>query len=229
MTNPTLVQKLDEEITKLTQMRDLLADAGVLAVVNHVIGRTQASNLPAPESFRPEANRGSGKVLKAARECVTTLDAPFTKMELAAKMRDIGCVVNAPKTQLHYPVQKLLSEGVLKMVDQGGGRQPTRYQRNESGNRPSDQSEGITNATASSASRFRSELMRAALRCVERQSEPFTTNDLVQSMRTVGYPFVGDAGLSVQSAIAKLLDAGLLEIVNPGDDQQPVLYGRRSN
>lgn len=128
---PTLVQKLDDEITKLTQVRDLLADAGVLAVINHVIGCTHASNLAAPESFGPAANGGKGRLLKAARECVRTLDAPFTKMELAAKMRGIGCVVNATKTQLQYPVQRLLSEGVVKIVEEGGGRRPTRYQTEE--------------------------------------------------------------------------------------------------
>lgn len=71
--------------------------------------------------------------------------------------------------------------------------------------------------------------MRTALRCVEGRSEPFTTSGLIQSMKAVGYTFVGDAGLLAQGAVAKLLDAGLLEIANPGDKQPPVLYGRRSN
>ena len=31
--------------------------------------------------------------------------------DLAAKIRSFGCVVHAPNTQLHYAMQKLLSEG----------------------------------------------------------------------------------------------------------------------
>lgn len=222
-----MLHKLDEEITKLAQVRDLLSDAGVLAVVKHVVNRMQVLDLPPKESSRAAGKRGTGELLKGARQCVRTFEKPFTKTELATKMRAIGCAVDAPKTQLQYSMQKLLAEGVVKIVEEGGARRPTRYQTNRQ-NESADQSDRSSTPIASADPQLRGALLRTAYRCIEGMTAPFSNSDLAQKMRADGYTFAGDAGLSVQSAVAKFLDLGLLEIVNGGTDQPTILYGRSS-
>lgn len=227
----TLLQKLDEEITKLAQVRELLADAGVSAVLKEVFGSTEPHDQSRSASCKLEEPRLQGAIMRAAYKCVHGLDEPFTKADLADRMRSAGQILENPKTQLHYAMQRFIAEKIVKVVEEGGGKRPTKYQRvaNRPDNMEDNQRIQIDSTATSAELRFRGTLLRTAHRCVEGMSEPFSSQDLVQSMRAAEYTFVGDAGLSAQRAIAKFINVGLLKIVGRTDDQQTILYGRRKS
>ena len=116
-------------------MRELLADPGVLAIVKQVINVAEPQPQDRVDACSTEKPRLQGAVLRRAYECVQGMDDPFTKRDLADKMRAAGYTVKgSPKTALHYAMQKFVSERLLRLVEEsgGGGRHESKYQRNGS-------------------------------------------------------------------------------------------------
>jgi hypothetical protein len=138
----SIQSKIDQRITKLNQVRELLADPEMLALIKEVVtedgAEPTASNLPPIQLPVPQtpaeppepAWNFRGWMTQTAYQCVLKMNQPFTGRELIEKMREAGYTFfGHPEVSIHTPLKKLIKENVLEIVEQGAGRHATVYQR----------------------------------------------------------------------------------------------------
>ena len=85
--------------------------------------------------------------MDAAYEIVEDIgEEPFTKPDLAERLRQKGYEIERPKNGL-YATQRVLADGIIKRIQQGGGNRADVYQRvkgsrAEEGSRSTEHTEG---------------------------------------------------------------------------------------
>jgi hypothetical protein len=230
-----ILRHLDNTLAKFSQMRELLADPVVLAAVKQVINSAEPpSQYRAGAPATEKKPRQQSAIMRAALKCVQGTDDPFTKRDLWERMRVAGYTFKGnPKSKLHWAMHKFLFQGIIRLVEEGGGggHHENKYQRNDSNGSvtASRYQSTVDHAPVAAADpRLRSEMERIALKCVEKLDEPFTTQDLINKMRVAGYTFTGDAGVSIQSALGKLLNMNMLEVAQDGAGRRPRLYRKKN-
>jgi len=238
-TRKNVVRNLDEQIAKLQQLRELLADTNVLNAVKVAItgaSRT-ASDLIAggePVGARPHQRSGSRRrngLADAARQCIGKMGyEPFSKRDLAQRLHDFGFTIKKPKTELSYAITRLMGEGVIELAQRAGRGNKYRKTQNknvEPNNDPAPQIAGTSSpATTPQGKKFQSALVRTAVQCAEKFEQPFDQLELLREMRKV-HTFVADEERSLASALRKLVNAGFLDIVREENGNQPTLFMRR--
>jgi hypothetical protein len=229
-------QALKKTIANLTQMRPILADPGMLALIKEIVGNP-ASSIRAETHSPNVSTRPYGGTVRAAFEMVGDMgDEPFTKRELAERLRENGYEIKNPRTALVYATKRLLADGMIERIKQGGGRRGDAYQRVQASrakypSRSIDGKHGEEKEIGTSATavpRPRNELARVAFECINRFDQPFGQHELIRDMRAAGYTFVGNADLSIQGYLRKLVKGELLEIVEESDGLRPTVYRRRN-
>jgi len=139
----SIQSKIDQRITKLQRVRELLADPETLALIKEILledgesvtptPNTIPLQLPEPQTPTPPpepAMSFRGWMTQTAYECVLKMNEPFTGRELIEKMRETGYTFfGYPEVSIHTPLKKLIKEKVLEIVEQGVGRHATVYQR----------------------------------------------------------------------------------------------------
>jgi hypothetical protein len=234
-----IANALDEKIAKLTQMRELLADPAIVVLVKEIFQKTTTptvrtlSGAAAPHLRRP--------LSRTAYEAVQSMDGPFTKVDVAERMKQMaGYVCENPKDRLHSVMKTFVDEGIVNLIEQGGARRPNKYEKcgairsigntELSGN--DDQQEEQNNVAASElvvprGLRLRGAMLATAFQCVHSFDQPFAPHDLIRKMRAAGYTFVGNCDLSIQNVLRKLVKEGILEIAQEGAGERPTMYQRR--
>jgi hypothetical protein len=144
--------KIDQRIAKLQQVKELFADPGIFAFVKEILNEPDSAK-PRPAAQKPAPNPAPkekpapiekpvtaqaptskpslrGLMTITADRCVRSMNQPFTAGELIEKMREAGYKFSGhPEVSIHAPLQKLIKDEVLEIVEQGAGRRATVYQR----------------------------------------------------------------------------------------------------
>jgi hypothetical protein len=224
-----VVQALDEKIANLTQMRTILADPGMLAIIKEIVGNPSSSIRAETQS--PNMSTRQRGIVDAAFECVEEIGDEFTKWDLAEKLRQRGYQIRNPKNGMYYPIQCLLIDGRIEQVKQGGGNRPNTYRRinsTESGRsmqRKHSEETAIEGSIAVVPAKLRPRKMeRIAVQCIAEFDQPFEPHQLINAMRAVGFIFVANADVSIQSCLRRLVTEGVIEIVQEGDGRRPASY-----
>lgn len=63
-----------------------------------------------------------------------------------------------------------------------------------------------------------------AYKCVLNMDEPFTARELIEKMREAGYEFGEHPEVSIHVPLKKLIEDGVLEIVEQGMGRRPTVY-----
>src|ERR1019366_9506831 len=109
----SVVRAVDETIANLTQMRPILADPVMLALIKNIVGNP-ASSIRAETHSPNVSTRPYGGNVRAAFDIVEDIgDETFTAWDLADRMRRKGCEIKNPKNGLFYPIQRLLADGII--------------------------------------------------------------------------------------------------------------------
>lgn len=229
---------LDDKIAKLTQLRGLLADPAVSALVAEIIqGPLAFASLKTPGNFgQPGSSRS---MVDAAYRCVIEMDdEPFTKSDLAECLRRAGHACENPKTALHYSIQRLLAHRVINLVEHGGAQRPNKYQKASGlGSMTEPSLLAVGNAAELAGPvptsplpkniRRGNTMLSAAFRCIQGLDRPFAPHELIRMMREAGYTFAGNADLSIQPVLTKLIKEGVIEVADEGEGGQTKTYRRR--
>lgn len=143
----SIQSKIDQRITKLQRVRELLADPEMLALIREILIEDGAEpgpvapapspipvQPPVPQSPAPPQEPADvnfrGLMTQSAYKCVLNMNQPFTGRELIEKMREAGYTFfDHPEVSIHTPLKKLIKENVLEIVEEGVGRHATVYQR----------------------------------------------------------------------------------------------------
>lgn len=229
-----VVQAFNEKIARITQVRDLLNDRGVLALVKEII-QPPAPSVRAGKHSADAGTRPYGGIVRAVFEIVTDMgDKQFTKRDLAERLRRNGYEIKKPSSSaLFYATRQLVADKVIEQIGQGGGNRPDVYQRIKARRTEIsiEHTEGNHIGTSASAIprplRLRNGMEQIAWDCIARLPQPFATHELINDMRAAGFTFAGNADLSIQPVLRRLLNRGILEIVQEGAGQQPTIYKRR--
>ena len=232
-----IVHAFDDEIVKLAQMRELLTDAGILALTkqlfeNHMTRATVRTH------SRVAGTRAYGGLVRAVFESVDDIgDEPFTKWDLAERLPQKGYEIKEPTNRLFYPIQRLVADGIIKLIEQGGGNRPNAYQRVKA-NRAAEAGASIehserneigpSDSAVSRQLRLRNGMERIAVECIVRLTQPFVPQELITEMRAAGFAFVGNADRSIQPVLRRLVKEEILEIVQESDGLRPKVYRRRN-
>ncbi len=222
-----LLSELDEQIAKLMQLRKLLSD---WALVKHTVPSHTA---PATRRRRAEGQQYGG-IVQAAFECVHAMEAqPFTKAELAEKVRAAGREIRSHRHAMYYAVQQFLRDGVIELVERGGGKRANKYQRVETKRaEPNTSAEQLKDAAPSvitlpKGSAYRSGLMKKAFECIQHFAEPFAPRQLIREMEKAGHEFIVSAERTIQPVLSKLVKDGFLNVVREQSGVESALYERR--
>jgi hypothetical protein len=234
-----VLKNLDGQIEKLQQVRQLLADPIVLRVVKAAItgaGSTDSDPIVASEPVgarhphRSASKRPKGLV-SAARQCIEKMGyEPFSKRDLAQRLYHVGFRIKKPKTELSYPITKLMAEGVIELAQRAG--RGNKYRRTqithaEPNNDPAPLNAGTSSPAAPlQAMKFQSALLRTAVQCAEQFDQPFDQWELLREMRKA-HTFVADEERSLAPALRKLVNNGFLDIVREENGGQPALFMRK--
>lgn len=225
----TILSELDEKIAKLKHLRGLLSDTTVWALVSHAWLINAA-----PVERRRRATGQYGGIVKAAYRCVQAMDGQlFTKAELAERVRTAGHKIRNHRHAMYYPVQRLIKDEVIELVERGGGKRENTYRRVQASHAaPSkDTAQGgiasLMRMKIPRGNTFRSGLMKTAFECVRQFSEPFASWQLIRAMERAGHEFILSAESSIQPVLRKLVREGFLLIVREQSDEEPTLYERR--
>lgn len=226
-----VVQALNEKIAQLTLVRDVLSDAGMLALIKETI-QIPAGSVRTRTHCASESDRPHGGIVRAAFESVEEIgDEPFTKWDLAEKLRQSGYQIRNPKNAMFYPIQCLLVDGKIERVKQGGGNRPNTYRRTnqtESGRsmrRKHAEETDIERFTAMVPVKLSARRMeRIAVQCIAGFDQSFEPHQLINAMEAAGFIFVANADVSIQPCLRRLVRAGVLEMVQESDGRRPASY-----
>jgi len=233
-----VVQALNDKIAQLKQMRDLLADPEILALTKQLVQNhtTRAAGGLHSRAARSTTYRGR---VHSAYEAIQRFSSElFTKHDVAESLRQAGHECENPKNQLRHAMERFVADGVIAQIQPRIGPRPAMYQRTEYAQRASEVKslgkgeEPTGNGTSVSATAIEKELrlrdptLRIAFLCIESLDEPFCSQELIRKMRAAGHTFVGDPNVSIRSVLQKLLNRGILEVVEDGAGQRPTTYKR---
>jgi hypothetical protein len=230
-----VAKAINETISKFTQMRELLCDPVISALVNEIVQIQTPSVRAGGRS--PNAGARWGIVGAASRIIQEMDDEPFTKNDLAEKLRHEGYDIDAAKNSLYYPLQKLMAEHMIERIRKGGGKRADTYQkvktnRNAKVRLPVVHGQvgegGGSGSALPRQIRPRNAMELIASDCVARFDQPFAAHELIRDMKAAGHTFVGSADLSIQGFLGTLLKKQLLEIVEDSDGLRPAIYRRRN-
>lgn len=231
-----VIRAFDEEMAKALRLRELLTDTAMLALVKKVLQPTAAMS---DSSHNSKHHGPRGAIAKATYQIVRDMGyEPFTKRDLADKLRSSGLEVKNAKNALFYPVQKMLIDGVIERIQHGGGRGTNTYRkiRSHQHQQPANRREGrnadvvsdTPNTAAIPQPQARGDMERIALDCIARITQPFAGYELINSMGAAGYTFAANADASIQSFLRNLVRQKALTISQEGNGQRPTLYRRRT-
>lgn len=226
-----VVRSVDEKIANLKQMRPILADPGMLALIKEIV-RTPAASVSARTHCASESDKSHGGIVRAAFEAIEEIgDEPFTKWDLAEKLRQRGYQIRNPKNAMFYPIQCLLVDGRIERVKQGGGNRPNTYRRTNqtepgrSMHRKHAEETDIERSIAMMPVKLRARTMeRIAVQCIAGFDQSFEPHQLINAMEDAGVIFVANADVSIQPCLRRLVREGVLEMVQESDGRRPASY-----
>lgn len=227
-----VLSELDEQIAKLKRLRELLADSTVWALVRHT---WPVHTAPVARRRRADG-RQYGGIVQAAYECVLKMNGElFTKSELAERVRATGYEIREHRHAMYYAVQKFLRDGVIELIERGGGKRPNKYQRvvtthaepNTCAEQLKDSAPPLTPINLPKGSAYRSKLMKTSFDRIQQFAQPFTPRHLIRAVESAGYHFILSPESSIESVLRKLVKDGFLIVVREQSGDEPALYERR--
>jgi hypothetical protein len=135
-----VTQQIDARIAKLQQVRELLKDPEVFALVKAIVTNGAVTNGAAPSDKkasksgkRPPHRRWRGSMATTAYECVQDMEGRFTRQDLVKELKAAGYefIGRNPLMSMQRTLEKLLHDKIIRIVTPGAGRRPTLYERND--------------------------------------------------------------------------------------------------
>src|SRR6476646_7311481 len=124
------LNKISDKIAKMEQLKELLADPEMAQLASEVLSSSQSNNWPmVPDIADIVVGKPNSKIRKAL-EAVATFSGKFTAQDLKDRMLQSNYHFKAksPMIGVQRVLRHLVKDGVVKRVQEGGGRRPHIYE-----------------------------------------------------------------------------------------------------
>lgn len=129
-----LIRRSEEQANRLKELRRILGDSEMVATLNQVLASKNGDSLARikPTVIEDKANKKGELLRKIQYVCELHAMEPFTVQDIVQAYENVGYKFDAKDKAVsaYTALQRLVEKGVLRIIEEGKGSKPTKYQMN---------------------------------------------------------------------------------------------------